>query len=733
LGAISNLVITPPIASATEAPASGNLQINGRSVPFRGGFRTSSGQLDSTITLPDGASLALSLRLMETTPGDALIRGFAVLTPTAGARSFISVELAQAPYSRRNPVPAPLAGNYTILFPGNPGSGASEPGGDGWATMNVSPAGLITVAGALGDGTRITESSLLTSQDTAALYLDLYRTNPNPGRFGGTLTFRDLPGVSDVDGRMNWVKSPAAQDPLYAAGFNIIVTATGGKYTPPTAGQRVLPQLADADYNAEISFIRTAEGSAGEVLDRILSWTARHQLIHYGPERFTGAVAAPSGRITGSFTNPATQLPIAFTGLVLQKQGIAAGVFTDGNRTAAFRILPGTDHDYPGREPAGPLPQIRLPLSAATLPEANTPFDPSAAGSYSGLLLENGQADGTVDAVTISASGALSGTLWLDGVPSPFKGFFSSDGSAPIPILRAGNFLQLTLLLTKITGSPDGFGLMGSLTDGTQSFTIDAQRLPAFTALNRSPNAGAYTFAVPGPDPLANNTEPVGDSAGTLRVSALGGCTGLVTLADGTKVTLAGQVGVQHPSAPTPVTEWTFFRGLYGRVPKGLIGGKITFREVPGTSSIDGSWRWVKPATLTPAPGVPGFDVVRPLVGSRYTPPSPGLRALAGVADGSPNVWLRFAGPGLAPGNASLPASLDRVATWLPTNKLIHYGPDAIGLSFDPASGVLSGSYREARTGRRLQFYGVLIQDQNFITGSYQNGATFGWMGIVPR
>jgi hypothetical protein len=76
---------------------------------------------------------------------------------------------------------------------------------------------------------------------------------------------------------------------------------------------------------------------------------------------------------------------------------------------------------------------------------------------------------------------------------------------------------------------------------------------------------------------------------------------------------------------------------------------------------------------------------------------------------------------------------LDRVATWLPTNKLIHYGPDAIGLSFDPASGVLSGSYRETRTGRRLQFYGVLIQDQNFITGSYQNGPTFGWMGIVPR
>jgi hypothetical protein len=227
---------------------------------------------------------------------------------------------------------------------------------------------------------------------------------------------------------------------------------------------------------------------------------------------------------------------------------------------------------------------------------------------------------------------------------------------------------------------------------------------------------------------------PAGDGFGAVTVSLLGLCAGQVTLADGTKVTLAGASARDYLDSGIPTSEWSFHRGLYGAVPKGFLAGKLTFRaNAEGVTDLDGSWRWTKqngamPLTIYPS----GFDVTRAVAGSHYVPPAGNVRALVGLANEDFNVRARFAGPDLS----TLPAvisSADRAATWSSANKLIYYGPETLTLIFVPSTGLLTGSYIDAPRGIRISFGGALLQDQDLLTGHYLSAGRSGFFSIEGR
>ena len=732
IGAISSLQLSPPRAGTNlGGTLSGSMILNGRVFALRGAFDVG-GIYSAFLPQTDGTTLAITLQLVRCHPD----LGYAIQGTVSWNGLNATVILPKAPFhATLNPLPAPLAatGAYTFVVPSLSGSGALEPGGDGWATATLNASGTLSLTGTLGDGTRFTETAYLSTEGTAALSIPLYATNPGKGWLGARLTFRNLPSVSDFDGPVRWLKGLDTRAPqrerLYPNGFDLQLTGIGNRYLPPTVDQRALSQLANQHHNAEVSLIGvTAPATSTGALDKIVSWLSSNQIVHYGPQRLSGSARPPTGGVVGSFTDAGSRIPVSFSGVVLQKQGLVAGHFVHGSASGALRILPGTGFSLPGVGVPGPLARIASPSAAATAPvESSVPFEAAAAGTYHGILTQSGPVTGGLEMVKITATGAASGSLWVQGVRQSFQGSIGN------PIIASGG-AQLLLTLSKIDGPTDGFGLQGSVTIGSINHTIDAQRQPIFSAASPAPWRGRYTMIVAAPDGTNPALSPAGNGFGAVTVSPLGACTGFVTLADGTKVTLGGATARDYLNAGGSISEWSFHRGLYGAVPRGFVAGKLTFRtNAEGLSDLDGSWRWIKQNGAPPllVYGA-GFDVTYPVVGSLYLPPTANVRAMNGLVDEDYNIWARFSGPDLS----TLPAeitTIDRVATWSRANKLTYYGPETLTLTFVPTTGLLSGGYTDTANGIRITFGGALLQDQDLLSGHTVSSGQSGLFSIEGR
>lgn len=474
----------------------------------------------------------------------------------------------------------------------------------------------------------------------------------------------------------------------------------------------MLPLLPPEHYNAEWTLIGPTSPFSSAPQGRALSWLSNHRLEHYGPDKLSGVGVPSTGQVNGSFTDSVTLEKISFTGVALQKQNMAGGLFVRNNASGAMRILGGTTFPYPGSEDPGA--QVRVldpgaPVSSADSPSRDVA---KAAGTYAGVIELGGATRGAIEGVKLTSTGGVSGTIWLNGVRRGFRGSLGNP-------IDAGGGVILNLELTLTAGTEDGFGLSGQVAGG---YSVDAQRRTAFTKQSPAPQSGApYTMVIRAPG--SPDVAPGGDGYGTLSVSALGLCTGSLTLADGTAVTLAGAVGRSNGS----LAEWSFYRAIYGANPGGYLAGKITFRDEIGISDLDGDWQWVK------RPSSPSFNVTRKVVGSRYNVPLTGERALSLASDGDQNIWLRWSGVDLS----SLPnlaiTQLNRTGTWSRANRLVFYGPEKVTLSFNPRSGLLTGTCIDLARGINCRFGGVILQKQNRFGGSYRVGSQSGLFTIEER
>jgi hypothetical protein len=697
IGAISPLVLSRKAPGAAGGVASATVRMNGLAAVVRGTFGAD-GRWQANVRQRDGSIMALDLQLEETNTTAEEIRGTVTWKGTT----------AQARLSRLTAPPAEWVRPYTAVFPSAPGWGGNEPGGDGWASGRISATGVVTLAGILGDGTAFTETAYLSKDLEFPLFSDLYRsTAEGRGSLSGMMTCRDEPGTSDFDGRVRWRKLADTRELRYGGGFDVDPWCLGSALEVSDLLPRILPGLADAHPNAELSFIGPTAPLASPdqgATDRVLSWRGDNLLIHYGPESLRGSASRTNGRLGGTFTLPGTRTVVRFAGVAFQKQDLAAGTFVSGLSSGALRIQPGTTFSYPGSEGASALAPLESPTPASPPPTTATPqFEAAAAGIYQGTLLESGSAVGFLESLSLTATRAFSGAAWIDGVRHVLRGTFAEDGTLTGVEVPPLGFLDLAL--EREDGTTDGYRLTGTL--GTMS--LDAQRRPLFTTAAPAPQAGRYTLAMLAPDGIASADEPAGDGAGNALVNALGACTGLVTLADGVRVTLAGHVSRSG--------EWSMNRGLYprNRVPFGFLSGKLTFRDTPGTD-LDGTWHWKRPDGLVLYPA--GFATSRSVLGSRYTPPASGLRAFPDLdpALAHHNIWIRFA--------ASSLGDLDETGTWTTTNRVLHFGPEQYVISFDPRTGVLGGTYADPTRSPRptARFGGVILQKQGLVTGWHVSG-----------
>lgn len=734
VGAIHRMSVTPARANG---PGGGNvtatLYLNGRRAVIRGAF-DDTGLLDLDLNQRDGTVISVELQLEDTgTANEERVVG-----TIAWDGLVAEADLPRAPFHPRlNPVPTPAedAVNgvdtfHTMLLPRDPGWTAQQPGGDGWATVNINRGGVVRVLGALGDGTRFAEVGYLSAAGSFDLFSEIYRpvAGLGRGRIGGRLILRDQIGVSDFDGLMQWLKQPDPRERRYADGFSVETWGLGSVFASPAPGSPVLETLALQEFNAALGLRGTELPDAGAPIDKVVTWRPNDTFAYYGPERFSGRVNRRTGQMKGSYFDPTSRTRLALRGVAFQKQQRAAGQFLLPTTSGAFGIQPGTEFPYPGSEDAGMLTRLEDPDAPAIPPATNAvgTFETAAAGIFAGTVEGDvsGDHEGGLLNFRVSLSGAFSGQLWVGRDKFNVRGSFDpATGTAQVPVPIGGGLTALLdLTLEQVDGAdPEtGYRLSASIQIEGIDYEIVAERRPGTTTKD-----GAYTVVILAPDVVDPELAPGGDGYGVLTVTPTGICRGFVVLADGFRTALTGHLSTTH--------ELSLFRPLYaGR--RGFLAGRLTFREQAGISDLDGEVHWVRQADAPPATVYPGgFDTVRGVVGSTYTRPGPGERAIEGLADDFFNAWLRLSGPDFS-GDAGLGLTeIDRAITWQANNRLIYYGPERILLRFNARNGLLTGRYIDRNNSVNASLGGVLLQEQDLVSGSAIAGGVSGLLGIEGR
>jgi hypothetical protein len=178
-------------------------------------------QSDVILSRAHQSPLGVTLQL---DPGNSRIEG--VVTTGSETSDLIAPECLYKGSSN----PAPQRGKYTaILTPDVVLSGTSYPAENGSLSIHVAAGGAVTIAGKLGDGTKISASGLIVSGTTCPLYVRLYSGNyPYAGSFFGDLNFDTETNPAACSGTFYWFK-PVQKKGKYSSGFGMTVTAQGSR------------------------------------------------------------------------------------------------------------------------------------------------------------------------------------------------------------------------------------------------------------------------------------------------------------------------------------------------------------------------------------------------------------------------------------------------------------------------------------------------------------------------
>lgn len=224
--------------------------------PTSGATAGGNATFKTTIPRRGLSSIELNATLNATTK---LVTGTVkeVVTPATPAASLNGWRFV---WSATNFPPATRLGshNFALDIPEDLEGDPSIPQGYGTGTIQIPTKGTVAVRGQLSDGSVFTSSAPLGPDGQVVLFQLLYK---NTGTFHGTLQVA-ADAFHHVSGSPTWRKGvQPAKERVYAAGFGLdpanplLLTAGGGLYTPPAAGQLILG-LPAIEAPATSEFIR---------------------------------------------------------------------------------------------------------------------------------------------------------------------------------------------------------------------------------------------------------------------------------------------------------------------------------------------------------------------------------------------------------------------------------------------------------------------------------------------
>jgi hypothetical protein len=209
--------------------------------------------------------------------------------------------------------PAPAAGRYTLIVPGQRDS-LITPAGDGYGTVVVDGGGHIRLVGALADGTKISQSAVLSKTGSWPLSVPLYA---GQGLLWSWVSFASA-GSNDLSGALRWIKPNLLTAKYYPSGFDSTPALYGARYERPAQGQSAL--------NGSMLQIQFAGGDLTQVLSEDIQ-LAGSKVLASGGAQLTLSFIPASGLFKGRVTNPVSARAIPFSGVVLQSRILGSGYF----------------------------------------------------------------------------------------------------------------------------------------------------------------------------------------------------------------------------------------------------------------------------------------------------------------------------------------------------------------------------------------------------------------------
>jgi len=307
---------------------SGKILMNGKSHSLRGVF-SSDGRETNFVTRTGTNALLLELAL-DLTNGTDRLSGFITnnqLTAVDTNHGWWAELIADRPVFNARMSPAPQAGKYTLLIPTDTNS-VTGPPADGYGIVAVAPAGAISFAGALPDGTKVSQRVSLAKSGEWPLYVPLYK---DKGALLGWITITNQ-AASDFAGRLNWFKQSQPKARYYPGGFTNETMVIGSRFLPASMSNRVINLT-----NAIVGF--TNENLAVNFTNGVIL-SADGKAAIQGTNKLKFSVAKSSGLFSGSVVPPETKKAIKFNGVVLQNQNLGSGFFLGTNQSGSVSLRP---------------------------------------------------------------------------------------------------------------------------------------------------------------------------------------------------------------------------------------------------------------------------------------------------------------------------------------------------------------------------------------------------------
>ena len=329
-GAVGNIAVSPKGAVSTT------VMVGGRSVPMRGSFNDT-GKLSSQLTGKNGAGATVFLQMQtEVTSGGVEVVG--TLFDDSGNGGSVTAQKPVKWVAKINP--CPYAGRYNLILPQRANGAPHMPTGEGFASILISATGKVTVSGVLGDGTPFTAASSVTTAGRIPLQKRLYA---NKGSLAGVLQIREVPNVSDIDGKLRWVKPANPKAKLHKEGFDIGVTSLGSFHDPslrpPLHGlSGVGPWLIHIEF-AGGDFIRRPIGLESQFSVKGAMATLKEKVPPQGQKAFhliRGTANLTTGSVIFTYEDKYAKKKVTCRGLIFQKQGTFTGFLTGKEAMGSF-------------------------------------------------------------------------------------------------------------------------------------------------------------------------------------------------------------------------------------------------------------------------------------------------------------------------------------------------------------------------------------------------------------
>jgi plastocyanin len=309
---------TVSLRNTAQGKFSGVLQSGRNRFPLTGQF-DAAGAVSRTISRKGANPMTVVLQL-DPNDGDRMSGSVSdgVFTAPLAANRAVFDGRQQA---------APEAGLYTLSIAGSDDSSLA-PGGSSVGTVRVDKAGKIRLAGSLADGTPISQSSVVSKSGDWPFYIALY------GGQGSMLGWLSFTGATpeDIGGSVAWIKPGIPKARFYPAGFLLNTTAAGFAYNPPAAGTAIL--------TSSNVVLRLHGGNLTQDMSEQMRLGPRNQVTDVNGRKLNVTFVPSTGTFRGRVTNPDTQKPVSFNGVVLEGLNLATGYFLGTNQTGKVTLAP---------------------------------------------------------------------------------------------------------------------------------------------------------------------------------------------------------------------------------------------------------------------------------------------------------------------------------------------------------------------------------------------------------